>query len=210
MNEVPTSLQLRQSPSLRLQLSSFKQDYNIHNLSLNESGGLMKEIEVHIEQLNKGTEVNLKDMSTLYLYLINTKFDVKEMISSLKLILCCRSQAKLDVFFFAKGMLYSSIRNHNLEEQIEFMYGFDKLNLLNQYIPKYLDHLQRTPYTTHKLEMDKLIMNFHTISKTIDCRKPVQSREYRRMWHVTNSSILKFTKHKHPLNDFKFEDLNPQ
>lgn len=103
----------------------------------------MKEIEAHIETMNKGNEVNLKDMSTLYLYLINTKFEVNEMIRALKLILCCRSSQvpKLDVFFFAKGMLYSSIRNHNLEEQIEFMYGFDKLNLLNQYIPKYLDHL---------------------------------------------------------------------
>jgi len=99
------------------------------------------------------------------------------MIDSLKLILCARTHFDLDVLFFSKGLLYSSIKHHELEEQIRFIHSFDKLNQLNQFIPKYLYTLQVIPDANMKLYKNKLpievlMMNFHTISKTIDCKIP--------------------------------------
>lgn len=77
----------------------------------------------------------------MYDYFIKTKFEVDDMIDSLKLVMSVRDKIDIDVYFFAKGFLYSSIRNHSPEDQIKFMYKFDKLNLLVKYIPRYLEHL---------------------------------------------------------------------
>ena len=75
--------------------------------------------------------------------MISNRFEVTDMINCLKFVLLTKQNHMmfLDPFFFSKGLLYSSIRNHNVEEQIDFMYHLDKLNLLILYIPKYLDTL---------------------------------------------------------------------
>ena len=97
------------------------------------------------------------------------------------------------------------------------MYQFDKLNLLHTYIPKYKDYLQIVPpltltkYAT-TLPTDLVLMNFHTISKSIDPKAP-NSKEYKQMWRVTNSRVNKLVKHKVPgmlaaENVLRFEDLS--
>lgn len=143
----------------------------------------------------QGTDI--KETSELYEHFIQNNFDVQDMVTSLELVLYCNDYIDLDVFFFAKGMLYSSIRNHSLEQQIEFMYHLDKLNLLNHFIPRYVDHLQSIQPSIYKssLSLDLLVKNFHTISKTVDCRKPNQSNEYKSMWRQTNKRVNKFVKH---------------
>ena len=134
------------------------------------------------------------------------------MYDVLRLVLCCREQIDLDIFFFSKGMMYSSIKNHTVEEQIEFMYHLDKLNLLVHYIPRYLQHLQDSKPHCYKkdLSIDSIIMNFHTISKKIDCRKPSQSREYQAMHTKTNKRLNKFVKHKVDAAGKSLDDLTHQ
>ena len=58
---------------------------------------------------DKGTDI--KETSDLYEFLISNHFEVEDMVNCLELVLYCNDFIDLDVFFFAKGMLYSSIRN---------------------------------------------------------------------------------------------------
>ena len=53
-------------------------------------------------------------------------------------------------------------------------------------------------------------MNFHTISKSIDCRKPSQSREYQAMLTKTNKRLNKFVKHKVEVSGKSLDDLSHQ
>lgn len=85
------------------------------------------------------------ETSELYSYFVKTRFEVSHMVEVLQLILCSEHFMNLDTFFFSKGMLYSSLYNHTVPEIIDFMYYMDKLNLLNLYIPRYIDHLQNIP-----------------------------------------------------------------
>jgi len=175
----------------------------------------------HIRKVD-AEKTTLKESSDLYDFIISNRYEVADMVRCLKFVLLSKEQHVLtmDPFFFTKGLLYSSIRNHSVEEQIEFMYHLDKLNLLIHYIPKYLDTLQNlSPKTLSiyqkKLPLDSILMNFHTISKTIDSRKPDQSLEYQKMWRVTNSRVQQLIKYNHAIpgrdgQPLRFEDLEYQ
>jgi hypothetical protein len=109
----------------------------MEDFQIDRESELLKVIQEHLGKLSEG-QASLKEVSDLYDYLMRNRFEVKDMYDVLRLVLCCREQIDLDVFFFSKGMMYSSIKNHSVEEQIEFMYHLDKLNLLVHYIPRYL------------------------------------------------------------------------
>ena len=99
---------------------------------------LQSTIENHLRQIRNEQKPSLKETSELYEYLHNSTFETDDMIKSLKLILCARTHFDLDVLFFSKGLFYSSIKNQGREDQLRFIHAFDKLNQLNQFVPKYL------------------------------------------------------------------------
>lgn len=66
-----------------------------------------------------------------------TSFTVDEMMTNLQLAICCSKHFDVDVAFYSKAMLTSSVNNHTLEDQIQWAYHLDKLNLLQQCLPKY-------------------------------------------------------------------------
>lgn len=131
------------------------------------------------EHLQRNPKPSLHETSELYEFLHGTRFEPEEMVKTLKLVLAAKQHFDLDVMFFSKGLLYSSIKNHDTREKIEFMYAFDKLNLLNLFVPKFLDSLQTAKVKEYRaLSFDLSLMNFHTISKTIDSRQPGYSTEF--------------------------------
>ena len=86
----------------------------------------------------EGKHIEAKEVGEIYDKIINNWYDVLDMIYSLQLILSLKEEIpKLDVLFFMKATLYSSIKQHSLQDQIEFMYALDKLNLLIYFLPKY-------------------------------------------------------------------------
>ena len=83
--------------------------------------------------------ISVKEKSELYEHIISTKFDIQDMEDSLKLVLSVKEHLDtLDLFFFVKGIVYSTIRNHPVEGVIKIMYQLDKLNLLINYAPRFL------------------------------------------------------------------------
>lgn len=77
---------------------------------------LLEVISEHLGKLREEGQASLYEVSDLYEYLISNKFEVRDMYDVLRLVLCCREQIDLDVFFFSKGMMYSSIKNHSVEQ----------------------------------------------------------------------------------------------
>jgi hypothetical protein len=76
---------------------------------------LVYEIEKYLVKMTSEEGTDIKETSELYEFLMKNTFEVQDMITCLKLVYCCSDHIDLDVFFFAKGMLYSSIRNHTSE-----------------------------------------------------------------------------------------------
>jgi hypothetical protein len=83
------------------------------------------------------------------------------------------------------------------------MYAMDKLNLLVNFSPRFLKHLNQLAAHEERnfkkeFPIETLIKYFHTISKSIDSRKPDHSPIYQMNWRHTNSRIRKLVKHGVP------------
>ena len=119
--------QLRTSPSMRIRLAKFERFFPVQKMIENKkathfhSSEIVQMIENHlVEVLNK--QRDLKQTSEMYEYLHNTRFEVSHMVDALKLALCARNHFDFDVMLVCKGLLYSSLKQHPIEEQIEFAY----------------------------------------------------------------------------------------
>ena len=156
---------------MRLQINDFLKSYSIQSFlqgKKSPGSGLFQIIEDHLQ---RDPKPSIQETTELYEFLHGTKFEPEEMVKTLKLVLAAKQHFDLDVMFFSKGLLYSSIKHHDLRERIKFMYAFDKLNLLNLFVPKFLDSMQSAKVKEYRaLPFDYSLMNFHTISKTIDNR----------------------------------------
>mmetsp|Transcript_31663 Transcript_31663/g.48435 ORF Transcript_31663/g.48435 Transcript_31663/m.48435 type:complete len:142 (+) Transcript_31663:522-947(+) len=123
------------------------------------------------------------------------------MVNSIQLLLTLKEEVpKLDVLFFAKAMLYSSIKQHDLKEQIQFMYAMAKLNLLVYFTPKYLDVISQQDREVERafrkcLPLSYVIQHYYTTSILIDHRKPDHSEHYRRVASMTKKRVTNFAKY---------------
>ena len=59
----------------------------------------------------EGVQIEAKEIGDIYDQIINNKYEVEDMVNSLRLKLCLKEDIpKLDVLFLAKATLYSSIK----------------------------------------------------------------------------------------------------
>ena len=76
---------------------------------------LMTMIENHLVKVHVD-KPDIKETHDLYDHFMATHFEPQDMVESLKLVLLTRHHFDLDVLFFCKGMLYSSLKQHSFEE----------------------------------------------------------------------------------------------
>lgn len=138
----------------------------------------------------------------------------------MKLVLSCKPHFDVDVLFFSKSLLYASMKHHDAQSQILFNYQFDKLNLLNHYVPKYIEQLKAVPMDSMSLykkdlPFDHTLMHFHTLSKCIDFKAPIFPPPFAKMVRIQRARVNAFVKHGNPavLSDgrtIQFDDLSYQ